>query len=66
MQLIVNGTPTTCPDGATLFDLLLQLGLAPNKVVAELNRVIVPAAQFQKTTLAEGDTLELLQFVGGG
>ena len=66
MQLTVNGTPTTCPDGATLFDLVLQLGLAPNKVVAERNREIVPAALFQETALAEGDMLELLQFVGGG
>ena len=66
MQIVVNGAPVTCPEQATLLDLARQLAFAPDRVVAELNREIVPSALFGETRLSEGDTLELLQFVGGG
>ena len=38
----------------------------PEKIVVERNRDIVPAGTFAETALQDGDTLELLQFVGGG
>ena len=59
MNITVNGEITVCNEGATLLDLILRLGLSPEKIVVERNRDIVPALQ-------DGDTLELLQFVGGG
>lgn len=66
MDITVNGKGTTCTEGASLLDLLCLLGLSPDKIVVELNRDIVPAGAFAETMLHEGDTLELLQFVGGG
>lgn len=42
------------------------LRLLPEKIVVERNRDIVPAGTFAETALQDGDTLELLQFVGGG
>ena len=53
-------------EGATLLDLFLRLGLSPEKIVVERNRDIVPAGTFAESALQDGDTLELLQFVGGG
>ncbi len=66
MRIVVNGKSMTCPDTFTLMDLIHQLGLSPQKIVAERNQQIVPAVLFAETALAEGDSLELLQFVGGG
>ena len=66
MQVIVNGTSEPLQEGITLHDLIATRGLDPSRVVAELNREIVPGEEFPKTRLQEGDRLELLQFVGGG
>lgn len=66
MQLIVNGESVTCTAGASLLDVVRQLGLAPEKLVVERNGEIVSAEALATLILGEGDTLELLQFVGGG
>ena len=66
MRLVVNGKPVTCEAGTNLHDLIVQLGLKPGAVVAERNREPVPSGDFASVSLEEGDTLELLHFVGGG
>lgn len=66
MRVFVNSTETACEEGATVLDLIRRLELNPERVVVEYNAAILPAAAFAGTVLAEGDRLELLQFVGGG
>jgi thiamine biosynthesis protein ThiS len=66
LALTVNGEPRRLPGPATLLDLLAHLGLDPRTVVVELNREIVRRARLGETGLAEGDTVELVHFVGGG
>ncbi len=66
MQVIVNGMSESLQEDVMLHDLIASRGLDPSRVVAELNREIVPGEDFPKTRLQEGDRLELLQFVGGG
>lgn len=66
MLVIINGKPDEIPKGVTLLELMEARKLDPKRVVAELNREIVPGEKFPKTMLQEGDRLELLQFVGGG
>lgn len=66
MQITVNGKTRDIEAIANMSQLLEQLGLDPGRVAVEHNRAIVPPAQFSATTLAEGDTLEIVQFVGGG
>jgi thiamine biosynthesis protein ThiS len=66
MRITVNGKPLVCGEGATLLDVVLQLELAPEAIVAEHNRDLVACGSFAATGLAEGDSLELLHFVGGG
>ena len=66
MQLIINGKQEKISTGATLLQLIEAKQLDPSRVVAELNREIVPGEEFPTTELQEGDRLELLQFVGGG
>jgi len=66
MQIMVNGDERLVPGPATLLDLLDRLGLDPRTVVVELNREIVRRPRLGETSLAEGDEVELVHFVGGG
>ena len=66
LGIMVNGEPRQLPAPATLDDLLRELGLDPRLVVVELNREIVRRPRLAGTPLADGDTVELVHFVGGG
>jgi thiamine biosynthesis protein ThiS len=66
ISISVNGQSRTVPGPATLADLLAQLSLDPRQVVVELNREIVRRPRLGETSLAEGDAVELVHFVGGG
>ena len=66
MQLIVNAKTVECPQGASLLELLTQLGVNPKAVAVEHNGQLLSSDLFAQTGLAEGDVLELVRFVGGG
>lgn len=66
MKLWVNGEVYEAARDASLTALLAQLGIDPRKVAVERNRAIVPRSTYERTPLAEGDRLEIVQFVGGG
>ncbi|TVP56299.1 MAG: sulfur carrier protein ThiS [Gemmatimonadales bacterium] len=66
MTLVVNGDERELPQGLTVAGLLEALELVPGTVVVERNREIVPREAHAEVTLAEGDQLELVHFVGGG
>ena len=65
MQLTVNGE-TQQTDQTTLVGLLESLSLKPEHLVCELNGCIIAREDYATTALHEGDTLELVHFVGGG
>jgi thiamine biosynthesis protein ThiS len=65
MPIIVNGQ-TRSDHPATVAALLAELGLDPIRVAVELNLEILPRDRFAATGLNDGDTLEIVQFVGGG
>ena len=66
MNLTVNGQPQTLAGAPTLAELLAQLAIPADRVAIEHNRVIVTREQFATTPLGEGDTVEIVRFVGGG
>jgi thiamine biosynthesis protein ThiS len=66
LTILVNGEPRRFPRLASAADLLGQLGLDPRTVVVEVNRQIVRRAQLSDTRLSDGDSVELVHFVGGG
>jgi thiamine biosynthesis protein ThiS len=66
MIITVNGKERGFAHPLTVSDLLDVLGLDPSRVAVELNRDILPRAQFAEGFLGEGDVLEIVQFVGGG
>jgi thiamine biosynthesis protein ThiS len=66
LAILVNGEPRRVPGPATAADLLRHLGLDARTVVVELNRQIVRRPHLGDTSLANGDAVELVHFVGGG
>jgi thiamine biosynthesis protein ThiS len=66
LLVTVNDKPVELSDGATVAELLRELGLEKAIVAVELNRELVPRAQHAETRLAEGDRLEVVTLVGGG
>ncbi len=65
MKIKINGEETTTAEGLSLLDLLAEQGFKPESVVVELNAVVVER-DFAAVTLKDGDSLEVLHFVGGG
>ncbi len=65
MRIQVNGEHREV-EAATILALVEELGLDVRKVAVERNLEIVPRSLHATTTLAEGDRVELVQFVGGG
>ncbi|WP_374418879.1 sulfur carrier protein ThiS [Novosphingobium arvoryzae] len=65
LALIVNGEPRRAAPG-TVADLVRSLELDPAKVAVERNGDIVPRSTLADVALADGDTLEIVHFVGGG
>jgi thiamine biosynthesis protein ThiS len=66
MRLTVNGEVRDVAPGATLVELLASLGIEGRRVAVERNLEIAPRSLWSEITLAEGDQLEIVQFVGGG
>ena len=66
MHLLVNGEPKDCAELTTLEQFIEHLGMQGDRVAVELNREIVPRAQWLETQLRDGDRLEIVHFVGGG
>ncbi len=66
MLVQINGKQKEISTGMTIKELLDQLQLDPVSVVVELNRTILRADDLTEQTIQEGDSLELIRFVGGG
>jgi sulfur carrier protein len=66
LKLLINGELKEWGDGLTLEELIKQLGVRKETVVAEVNRRIIQAGQRADCKLSDGDQVELIQFVGGG
>lgn len=66
MEIVVNGKQMRVDGVRTVADLLKHQGVKPILVAVEHNGSIVPRAEFETRTIAPGDKLEIVHFVGGG
>lgn len=66
VRVTVNDEPRDLPAGASVADLVAALALGPRRIAVEVNRAVVPRAEYAARRLAEGDTVEIIHFVGGG
>lgn len=66
IEITLNGEARRVAGGRTVTALLTDLGLHPRLIVVEHNREILDRERFDATEVQDGDTLELVHFVGGG
>lgn len=65
--LTVNGESRIVPSGWSVADLLAEHALDPGMVVVEHNRRILhDRTALSSAALSNGDTIEIVHFVGGG
>ena len=61
----INGEETDAA-GRTVAEHIASAGFNPARVVVELNGGIVPKAAYADTVLRDGDSVEVVCFMGGG
>ncbi|MBY0407188.1 MAG: sulfur carrier protein ThiS [Rickettsiales bacterium] len=66
MQIKVNGEWREFSAPMTVAQLAEALALNTKQVAVEKNRAIVPRATYGDATLADGDEVEIVRFIGGG
>jgi thiamine biosynthesis protein ThiS len=66
MVVLVNGESREISPEASLEALLMSLAIPRDRVAIELNRKVVRRAEWSRSTLHEGDKIEIVHFVGGG
>ncbi len=66
MKIIMNGKPENIAESLSIEGFLATREINPEQVVVEHNLSIIKRDQFSAIILADGDSLEILQFVGGG
>ena len=64
--IVLNGEPAEVEEGATLAELLADLGADASRVVVEHNATILRAPDLATARLRAGDAVEVVRFVGGG
>ena len=66
VSIRVNGAHRRVPEGISVADLALELGLDPTKVSDHTNLAIVPRSTHAEVIVEDGDDYEIVTFVGGG
>jgi sulfur carrier protein len=66
MKIRINGEEKEIAPGLSVAGLLEELQIRPGRVVVELNRKILSREAHGSTALTDGDTIEIVHFVGGG
>src|SRR5439155_8162579 len=66
IEIRLNGETHELPASLNIAQLLEHFSLPKDRVAVERNRAIVPKADWDSVTLISGDSLEIVQFVGGG
>lgn len=65
MEITINGEQRSLTV-QTVLQLLQSLDIDPRRVAVELNMDILPKAEYETASLADGDQIEIVHFVGGG
>ncbi len=64
-MITINGVAVEAR-GQTLADYLSTTTYDPKRIAVERNGDIVPKSQYEHVVLQEGDSIEIVSFVGGG
>ena len=64
-MVMINGEELNIA-GKTVAEYLATTSYDPKRIAVERNGDIVPKAQYGETVLKDGDSVEIVSFVGGG
>jgi sulfur carrier protein len=65
-SIVLNGDVYPLGADTPLVALLERLKMRRGRVAVEINREIVPKANYDATVVRAGDRVEIINFVGGG
>lgn len=66
MTIQLNGDPFDLDGPISVAALLARLKIDARRVAVELNLVVLKRATFETTIVQAGDSMEIVNFVGGG
>lgn len=66
MRITLNGDPCEVAGPLTVSALLARLEIDPRRVAVEHNLVVLKRATFETVEVRDGDSVEIVNFVGGG
>lgn len=65
-MITLNGDPFEVAGPLTVAELLARLEIDSRRVAVEHNLAVLKRDRFARTTIADGDEIEIVNFVGGG
>jgi thiamine biosynthesis protein ThiS len=66
VQITLNGEHFEIDEPLSVTALLARLDIDPRRVAVEHNLDIIKRQRFSEVVVGEGDTVEIVNFVGGG
>ena len=66
MTITLNGERFELDSSMTVAELLSKLDIDPRRVAVEHNLTIIKRQTYPDILIGEGDTVEIVNFVGGG
>ncbi|MDR1989587.1 MAG: sulfur carrier protein ThiS [Acidobacteriaceae bacterium] len=66
MKITLNGDPFELTGTPTVSALLAALDIDARRVAVEHNLTVLKRHLFDRTTIQDGDEIEIVNFVGGG
>ena len=66
MRITLNGERYELDEPITVAGLLARLEIDPRRVAVEHNLTLIKRHTFPEVVIGDGDTLEIVNFVGGG
>lgn len=66
MKIKLNGNISEFKDGSTIAELLEDMKIEPKGVAVEVNLEIIKRHEYDECVLKDGDSIEIVNFVGGG
>jgi len=66
IEVTINGARESMAGEISIAEYLRGREIDPRSVVVELNLEIIDRSEYVSRRLCEGDSLEILRFVGGG
>ena len=66
ISVAVNGELRSISEGSSIAGMLEAIGVDPRKVAVEHNLEVVPRSTLGEVEVNDGDSFEIVHFVGGG